>query len=196
MEGFAVEKLDKIITNSVYLKNSVLRIYHTSEKEVIHLYKSIDFSKINYIPNRSIPTNDSIKILFVKSDYPRGGLKVLMEALALLSDFNFQLTIIGPKEIHRKTILSYLKKASNIQIGSLFYIRIKTTADKYIIHKTLTGFTEELPSNKFIRIHRSYTVAIDKIQSLEGNSVEIDGIRYTIGRSYYDQVKSIILASS
>ena len=76
------------------------------------------------------------------------------------------------------------------------YIRIKTTADKYIIHKTLTGFTEELPSNKFIRIHRSYTVAIDKIQSLEGNSVEIDGIRYTIGRSYYDHVKSIILASS
>jgi DNA-binding LytR/AlgR family response regulator len=76
------------------------------------------------------------------------------------------------------------------------YIRIKTTSDKYIIHKTLTGFTNELPSNKFIRIHRSYTVAIDKIQSVEGNSVEIDGIRYTIGRSYCDEVKSKILASN
>lgn len=74
------------------------------------------------------------------------------------------------------------------------YIRIKTISDKYIIHKTLTGFTEELPANKFLRIHRSYTVAIDKIQSLEGNSVQIDGIRYTIGRSYCDYVKSTILA--
>lgn len=73
------------------------------------------------------------------------------------------------------------------------YIRIKTTSDKYIIHKTLTGFTEELPSDKFIRIHRSYTVAIDKIQSVEGNSVEIDDIRYTIGRSYCDEVKKKIL---
>lgn len=76
------------------------------------------------------------------------------------------------------------------------YIRIKTTSDKYIIHKTLTGFTNELPSNKFIRIHRSYTVAIDKIQSVEGNSVEIDGIRYTIGRSYCDEVKSKILETN
>ncbi|WP_350293652.1 LytTR family DNA-binding domain-containing protein [uncultured Croceitalea sp.] len=73
------------------------------------------------------------------------------------------------------------------------YIRIKTTSDKYIIHKTLTGFTEELPADKFIRIHRSYTVAIDKIQSVEGNSVEIDDIRYTIGRSYCDEVKKKIL---
>jgi DNA-binding LytR/AlgR family response regulator len=76
------------------------------------------------------------------------------------------------------------------------YIRIKTTSDKYIIHKTLTGFTEELPSNKFIRIHRSYTVAIDKIQSIEGNSLEIDGIRYTIGRSYIEHVKGKILAKN
>ncbi|MFD2589157.1 LytR/AlgR family response regulator transcription factor [Croceitalea marina] len=74
------------------------------------------------------------------------------------------------------------------------YIRIKTTSDKYIIHKTLTGFTDELPKDKFIRIHRSYTVAIDKIQSVEGNSVEIDDIRYTIGRSYCDEVKKKILS--
>ncbi|GMN11009.1 LytTR family DNA-binding domain-containing protein [Croceitalea sp. MTPC9] len=73
------------------------------------------------------------------------------------------------------------------------YIRIKTTSDKYIIHKTLTGFTNELPADKFLRIHRSYTVAIDKIQSVEGNSVEIDDIRYTIGRSYCDEVKKRIL---
>ncbi|MDC6366773.1 MULTISPECIES: LytR/AlgR family response regulator transcription factor [Flavobacteriaceae] len=76
------------------------------------------------------------------------------------------------------------------------YIRIKTTSDKYIIHKTLSSFTEELPNDKFIRIHRSFTVALDKIESMEGNSVEIDGIRYTIGRSYLNEVREIILNKS
>ncbi|MCM4173424.1 DNA-binding response regulator [Arenibacter sp. TNZ] len=73
------------------------------------------------------------------------------------------------------------------------YIRIKTKANKYIIHRTLSSFTEELPSDKFIRIHRSYTIAIDKIEAIEGNSVEVQGIRYTIGRSYLNDVKSKIL---
>ncbi|WP_298793521.1 response regulator transcription factor [uncultured Allomuricauda sp.] len=73
------------------------------------------------------------------------------------------------------------------------YIRIKTTSAKYIIHRTLGSFTDELPSDKFIRIHRSYTIAIDKVEAIEGNSLEIDGIRYIIGRSYLNEAKSRIL---
>ncbi|WP_190810794.1 LytTR family DNA-binding domain-containing protein [Flagellimonas sp. S3867] len=73
------------------------------------------------------------------------------------------------------------------------YIRIKTTSAKYIIHRTLGSFTDELPSDKFIRIHRSYTIAIDKVEAIEGNSLEIDGIRYIIGRSYLNEAKGRIL---
>ncbi|WP_420603051.1 LytR/AlgR family response regulator transcription factor [Flagellimonas sp.] len=76
------------------------------------------------------------------------------------------------------------------------YIRIKTTSAKYIIHKTLGSFTDELPSDKFIRIHRSYTIAIDKVEAIEGNSLEVDGIRYTIGRSYLNETKRRILNDS
>jgi len=72
------------------------------------------------------------------------------------------------------------------------YLKINTTTNRYIIHQTLSSFTEQLPTNNFIRIHRSYTISIDKIEAIEGNSVEIGGIRYTIGRTYIDQVKKII----
>lgn len=75
------------------------------------------------------------------------------------------------------------------------YVRIKTTSGKYIIHKTLTSFTEELPAEKFIRIHRSYTIALDKIDVVEGNSIEIDGIRYIIGRSYLNEAKERIFSN-
>lgn len=73
------------------------------------------------------------------------------------------------------------------------YLKINTTSSRYVIHQTLSSFTEQLPKDNFIRINRSYTVAIDKIESLEGNAVEIAGIRYVIGRTYIEEVKSIIL---
>ena len=65
-----------------------------------------------------------------------------------------------------------------------------------MIHSTLSDFTDLLPSTDFIRIHRSFTIAINKIDAVEGNSIEIDGIRYVIGRSYIDDVKEKILNSS
>ncbi|WP_166923373.1 LytR/AlgR family response regulator transcription factor [Flavobacterium poyangense] len=76
------------------------------------------------------------------------------------------------------------------------YLKISTLTGKYIIHSTLSDFTDSLPERNFIRIHRSYTVAIDKIEAIEGNTIEIEGIRYVIGRSYIDQVKQRILNSS
>ncbi|PTS91620.1 DNA-binding response regulator, partial [Flavobacterium sp. HMWF030] len=76
------------------------------------------------------------------------------------------------------------------------YLKISTLTGKYIIHSTLSDFTDLLPERNFLRIHRSFTVAIDKIDAVEGNSVEIEGIRYVIGRSYMDHVKQRILNSS
>ncbi|WP_431242912.1 LytR/AlgR family response regulator transcription factor [Flavobacterium sp. P21] len=76
------------------------------------------------------------------------------------------------------------------------YLKISTLTSKYIIHSTLSDFTDLLPEKNFLRIHRSFTVAIDKIDAVEGNSIEIEGLRYVIGRSYMEHVKQRILNSS
>jgi DNA-binding LytR/AlgR family response regulator len=76
------------------------------------------------------------------------------------------------------------------------YIKIRTASNKYIVHQTLNSFTESLPSKKFIRIHRSFTISVDKVESVEGNSLELAGNRYTIGRSYLFEVKNVIFKSA
>ena len=76
------------------------------------------------------------------------------------------------------------------------YLKISTTTNRYLIYQTLSSFTDQLPSGNFIRIHRSCTVAIDKIDTVEGNSVEIEGVRYIMGRTYIDEVRTKILNSS
>jgi len=73
------------------------------------------------------------------------------------------------------------------------YIKVFTVIDNYLVHKSLTSMTEELPDSNFIRIHRSYTIALDKVKSVEGNLVEIGITRIPIGRKYINHAKRIIL---
>lgn len=73
------------------------------------------------------------------------------------------------------------------------YIKIITIVGDYIVHKSLTSITEELPKDNFIRVHRSYTISIDKVVSLEGNSIEIRSKRIPIGRNYLNSAKNTIL---
>lgn len=73
------------------------------------------------------------------------------------------------------------------------YIKVITKLGDYLVHKSMTSISEELPKDNFIRIHRSYTIAINKITSIEGNSVEIGKRRIPIGRNYLPYAKQKIL---
>lgn len=73
------------------------------------------------------------------------------------------------------------------------YIRVRTIEGMYMSHKSLSSISEELPSENFIRIHKSYTIAIDKVKSIEGNLVEIGEKRVPIGRNYAIHAKQQIL---
>jgi len=73
------------------------------------------------------------------------------------------------------------------------YIKVITTLGDYLVHKSMTSISEELPKEYFIRIHRSFTIAINKISFLEGNSVKIANRRIPIGRNYLQVAKQKIL---
>lgn len=74
------------------------------------------------------------------------------------------------------------------------YIKINTYTDKYLIHSTLTSFTKKLPSEIFIRIHRSFSISIPKVDAVTGNTIEIEGEKIPIGRNYIQTVKDKILS--
>ncbi len=68
------------------------------------------------------------------------------------------------------------------------YIRVTTKSSSLISYQSLTSITEKLPPEKFIRIHRSYTIGIDKVNSIEGNCVEIVGKLLPISREHRQEV--------
>jgi DNA-binding LytR/AlgR family response regulator len=66
------------------------------------------------------------------------------------------------------------------------YIMLFTADSKYIVHSTMKGFQSKLPADKFVRIHRSYIVNIDKVSSIENLFVVINNKYIPIGASYKD----------
>jgi two-component system LytT family response regulator len=77
--------------------------------------------------------------------------------------------------------------------GMKEYIKIVTPEKTYITHKSLTSLTEELPTDRFMRIHKSYTIALNKVKSIEGNRIQILSYTIPIGRNFSKEVKSKIL---
>ena len=72
------------------------------------------------------------------------------------------------------------------------YIRI-TTKDKSILTKFQLGQIEEMLSqNGFLRIHRSFLVAKNKIDAFSATDVEINGRQLPIGRSYKELVIAML----
>ncbi|MEL1253474.1 LytTR family DNA-binding domain-containing protein [Flavobacterium sp. DGU38] len=77
--------------------------------------------------------------------------------------------------------------------GMKEYIKIVTPDKTYITHKSITSLSEELPNDKFLRIHKSYVIALNKVKSIEGNRIQILSYTIPIGRNYSKEVKNKIL---
>lgn len=77
--------------------------------------------------------------------------------------------------------------------GMKEYIKVVTPDKTYITHKSLTSLSEELPADRFLRIHKSYVIALNQVKSIEGNRVQIQSYTIPIGRNYSKDVKTKIL---
>ena len=76
------------------------------------------------------------------------------------------------------------------------YIRIYTQAKTIVTKHLLSSLEEMLPGDSFLRIHRSYIVSVNKIDSFNSDTVEIAKKELPIGRMYKHDVNKLLNASS
>ena len=94
----------------------------------------------------------------------------------------------------------YILVKSDFKVFRLFYkdILYIESMKEYVAYHTKYGRTlslyslkklqQELPADKFMRIHKSHIVNIDMVSALEGNMVHLRDKRIPIGSSYKDEV--------
>jgi two-component system, LytTR family, response regulator len=73
------------------------------------------------------------------------------------------------------------------------YWRIITTTKKIMSLLNYKKLEEILPQNQFVRVHKSFIVALDKIESVERNRIRIGDqlipISETYRKSFFDRIE-------
>lgn len=73
------------------------------------------------------------------------------------------------------------------------YIAVHTINKKYITYLTFKLVEESLPQHIFLKVHKSYLVALSKIESIEGNEILIGLHHIPISRNMKEEVMEKIL---
>jgi DNA-binding LytR/AlgR family response regulator len=105
---------------------------------------------------------------------------------------------------------SYLQSADNILVRAdkkmikvplVEILYIESLKDYVIIHlngrrivtkQKISYLEQKLPEGQFLRIHRSFLVALQKIQAFSPTQVEINGQELPVGRSYKSEVAKVL----
>ena len=69
---------------------------------------------------------------------------------------------------------------------------IFTPAGRIITLQTMKNLEEKLPADKFIRVHRSFIISLNKVKSINGNSVDINSKSVPIGKLYRDAFMKVV----
>jgi DNA-binding LytR/AlgR family response regulator len=72
------------------------------------------------------------------------------------------------------------------------YVIIYLPSRRIVTKQKISYLEQKLPEGSFLRIHRSYLVAISKIQAFSPNHVEINNQELPIGRSHKSEVAKVL----
>lgn len=70
------------------------------------------------------------------------------------------------------------------------YVILYTEKEKFILHSTMKAMDAKLPSSDYIRVHRSYIMRIDKIESIKDDIITYKEKIIPIGKTYRKEVYS------
>lgn len=86
-------------------------------------------------------------------------------------------------------------KIERIEIKDLLYVKalenyivLQTTQRKYITYLTMRGLEEYLPTEQFVKIHKSYLVPVGKIDRIEGNEIHVGDEKLPLSRNLRAEV--------
>lgn len=102
------------------------------------------------------------------------------------------------QEIRDFIFLNVQKKKVKILFSELVYIesqreyiKIVTTKTAYLSKMSTHEMEALLPATRFKRIHRSFIVSLNKIDSYNAEIVEVNGVAIPIGRGYRDVIENL-----
>ena len=127
----------------------------------------------------------------------------LVKAVNKVSDTQNTKTII--KEVTSSTdsttrfFVKGDKKHHQIDLNDLLYIeaygnytKLYLKDEMIVSHEKISHYEELLDTGNFLRVHKSFIVAIDKIKFIEGNRILINAHKIPIGQTYKSSINKLL----
>lgn len=99
---------------------------------------------------------------------------------------------------HEKVIFKEGHSQITLNVNEILYLeaygdytKIVVTDKVYLTLTTLSNFIKSLPGGKFLRIHRSYVISIQKVNAYAVKNITIKGHHLPIGKTYLKEIKQI-----
>lgn len=75
------------------------------------------------------------------------------------------------------------------------YCIVHTTSRKLITYHTLSGLEKQLPEKLFLKVHKSFIVAIEKVTALDGHELKIGNAQIPVSRSLKEDVMKKVMGN-
>lgn len=215
-EPLSVEKLTMFISRISWLQlekafsNAIdaLNFLKTNEVDLVFLDIQMDeFTGIQFL--QSLKNSPRIIVTSAYKEYAIQGYDFNVTDY-LLKPFGFERFVVATdkvfnlltdaKSIRRNYI--FVKTGYNMERvdfddilyieGMQEYLQIVTRKGKIITLQSFSNMEKLLPPANFTRVHKSFIVAIDKIETIERNTIKINEKRIPIGITYREQFDKLL----
>ncbi|MFN3405336.1 MAG: LytR/AlgR family response regulator transcription factor [Cytophagaceae bacterium] len=72
------------------------------------------------------------------------------------------------------------------------YVKIFTGPKPILAHSNLKGMESKLPASKFLRVHKSYIISIEKIEAVQKSMIRVSGVEIPVGEMYKAVVEDLL----
>lgn len=208
-EPLAAEKLTGFIRQVPFLKlegsfdNAIEGLHYLKSNSTDLVFLDIQMDKLTGIQMLEILSpKPYIIITSAYSDYALKGYELCVTDY-LLKPYPFERFLASvnrvyddfcrkePKEIPTQLFVKTEYRLENVLLDDILYIegmqnylQIHLTDCKVCTKQSFSAILEQLPTSRFIQVHKSYIVPFSKIQSIEHNRIKIAGVLIPIGEAY------------
>lgn len=162
------------------LKNPPLVIFTTAFSE--YALESYSLDVIDYLV-KPIPFDRFLKAVQKAFDFQSLKLKATTDT----EDFFFIKCDHKFEKVNFSEVL-YVESMQNYSI-------IHTRDRKLITYITLSGLEEQLPLTRFLKVHKSFIVSLEKVTAIDGHDILIGNARIPISRGIKDEVTAKIMGN-
>lgn len=215
-EPLAVKVLSDYITQVPFLdlkstfKDAILATEYLRDNSVDLIFLDIHLPKLKGMAFLKTLTNPpSIIITTAYHQYAVEGFNLNVTDY-LLKPIEFERFLVAVNKVKTRQVvvekeetkdylfLNVQKKKVKILFSEIVYIesqreyiKIVTTKKEFISKMGTQEIEELLPASQFRRVHRSFIISVNKIESYTAEMVEVNGVSIPVGRGYRDVIEKL-----